>query len=225
MKRPWIIFVLLIFVSFSALAQNYELIKKSDPDKSFFFYFIKTAKKDVAKLCLIDSDKDFRFFSNQSDSLFFKKNAEKKIFALAREKKIGKPLCVILADFKNARDSTRFYKGYFWESLELIFAAPAYFREVNLIKTDGLSKRFFLKIKVNKKTYYSIMATESPMTIEEVKKIFIQIKEFGLTDKIKPIPLNDFPLKLISFSNEKAQTLYASDSVKGNYTCLFITGK
>jgi len=225
MKKIQIILTLLIFISFSALAQKYELTKSSDPDKSFFFYFIKTDQKDIAKLCLIDSDKDFHFFSNQSDSLFFKKNAEKKITALAKDKKIGKPLCVILADFEKTKNSKRFYKGYFWESLGLIFAAPVYFREVNLIKTNKISKRFFLKIEINKKTYYSIMATESPMTIEEVKKIFIQIKELGLNKNIKPIPLTDFPLKLISFNNEKAQTIYASDSVKGNYSCLFMAGK
>ena len=224
-QRIWITLSLLIFIGSYSLAQNYGITKKSDSEKSFFFYFIKNNQKEIAQLCLIDPDKNFHFFSNESDSLFFKKNAERKLVTLAREKRIGRPLCVILADFEKVKNSKKFYKGYFWESVGLLIKAPNYFSGVNIINTEDVSKRFFLKIEIGKKTYYSLMVTESPMTVNEVKKIFISIKELGLSNKIKPIPLTDFPLKLISFSNEKVQTIYASDSVKGNYSCLFMAGK
>lgn len=217
--------LLLALFSISVISQNYHISKISDERQSFIIFNIKNSSTEIAKICLFDPKKNFNFFSNESDPFFFSGNVEKKLEELAKEKNLGKPMCVALGSFEESKNVKRFYPGYFWESVALLLIMPPYFENVNIINTSEKAKRFYLKITLGDKYFYSLLVTETPLTIKEAKRLFIIVKELNLTEKIKPVPISDFPVKLISFDGDKARTIYASDSVKRNYSCLFMAGK
>jgi hypothetical protein len=224
MIKKIILIFLLLFSCFLS-AQNYLINKMSDQNKSFIIFTVKNNNTEVAKICLFDPKKNFNFFSKESDPVFFYDNIERQLEELAKEKNLGKPMCVALGSFEESKNVKKFYPGYFWESLALLVIMPPYFENVNIISTAEKSKRFYLKVTLGDKYFYSLLVTETPLTIKEAKKLFIIIPELNLTEKIKPVPISDFPVKLISFDGDRAKTIYSSDSVKRNYSCLFMAGK
>lgn len=220
-----ILITFLVFFLSSLPAKSYQISKMSDKHQSFIIFTIKDNEQEIAKICLFDPKKNFTFFSNESDPSFFNGNVEKRLEELAQVKKIGKPICVALGSFKESEHVRKIYPGYFWESIALLLTMPPYFEKVNIINTQERSKRFYLKVTIGDKYFYSLMVTEKLLTIKEAKIIFTKVKELNLNERIKPIPISDFPVKLISFDGNKVQTIYVSDNIKRNYSCLFIAGK
>lgn len=215
----------MLFISFYSLAQNYEVSKTTDQNQSFMIFHLRDAEQDVAKLCLFDPKKTFDFFSKESDPEFFVNNIEGQLDKFAKAKKNSQPMSVVLGSFEKSKNAKKFYPGYFWESLALLIIMPSYFDEINIINTSPKAKRFYLKVWIDNKYYYSLLVSNNPITITEAKNLFRAVKPLNLDHKIKPIPINDFPVKLISFDNDKIKTIYASDSLKRNYTCMFMSVK
>jgi len=188
-------------------------------------FHIRDNGQDIAKLCVFDPKKTFDFFSKRSDPKPFANNIETQLNEFAKTKKNSKPMCVILAKFTESKSVKKIYPGYFWESMALLFIIPSYFDNINIINTKPKANRFYLKVYIGEKYYYSLLVSNNPISIEEAKNLFKSVKTLTWDHKIKPVPINDFPVKLISFDGGKSKTVYISDSVKGDYTCLFMAVK
>ena len=186
---------------------------------------IKENKTNVAKIFLCDPQKKLDFFSNQSDPKLFTKNIENKLIEFAKIKKDSKPLCVIMGRFEESENVKKIYPGYFWESLALLMIMPSYFDNVSIINTGPRAEIFYLKVYIGEKYYYGLLVSDNPITISEAKIFFTSVKALNLDHKIKPIPINNFPVKLISFDGGKAKTIYTSKNANENYTCLFMAVK
>ncbi len=219
-----IITLLLFFANLYSLAQNYQISKTADQNQSFIIFHIKNNDRDVAKLCLFDPKKTFDFYSKQSDPKYFDNNIETQLNEFAQAKKNSRPMCVALGKFTESKNVRKIYPGYFWESMALLFIMPSYFDNINIINTKPKANRFYLKVYIGNKYYYSLLVSNNPVTITEAKNYFRAVRPLNLDHKIKPVPIDEFPIKLISFDDGKAQTIYVSDNTE-NYTCIFMAVK
>lgn len=214
---------LALFIGSYSLAQSYQITKTSDQNQSFMIFNIKSNEQDVAKLCVFDPKKTFDFYSKQSDPKYFACDIETQINEFAKEKKNSKPMCIILGKFTESKKNVKkIYPGYFWESMALLFIMPAYFDNINIINTKPTASRFYLKVYIGEKYYYSLLVSNNPICVEEAKKYFRAVKQLDLDHKIKPVPIDDFPVKLISFDSGRARTIYTSDNNIEKYDCMFM---
>lgn len=188
-------------------------------------FHIKDNDQDVAKLCVFDPKKTFDFFSKQSDPKPFADDIETQLNEFAKAKKDSRPMCVILGKFTESKNVKKIYPGYFWESMALLFIMPSYFDNINIISTKPKANRFYLKVFIGDKYYYSLLVSNNLITINEAKNYFKAVKTLNFDHKIKPVPIDNFPVKLISFDGGRAKTIYTSDSSVKNYTCIFMAVK
>jgi hypothetical protein len=206
-------------------AKNYEVTSGNDSGNGYSLSIIKDKGKEIAKFCLIDPERGFNFFSIESDSAFFSKT-EKDFFSFSLKKKLGQPVCVIMADFstKVIVPKRDWSLGYFFNSLGILVFAPPYLKRAEILNPSQTSKRFFIETKIGEKKYYGLLVSDSLLEIKEAKELIRRVK--GLRQFTgNPTPMLDFPIKLLSFDGKYTRTIYESHKRHKNYTCLFLTGK
>ena len=218
---------LFLFFSLNLLARNYEIAQRSDPGGNYTLTIIKDGGKEVAKFCLIDPDGGFKFFSNKSsknDSIFFSK-PEKDFVNFSAVNKIGAPICAILADFNYKSDCQKGWNfNYFFNSIGVLLFAPSYFKAVDMLSPCKAAKRFFVEIKINKKDYYGLLVSSSDINSKEASEMIKCVKSMKNYEGT-PVPILNFPLKLISFEGRRSRLIYESNKDHQSYTCMFLSGK
>lgn len=222
------ILILIFFLSHFGLARALEKMEvtfKSDKNKSFVVYTFKQGGEEVADLCLIDPEKVFKFFSTESDSMFFKRRpfyTENHLDSLSKSKRLGALSCVIMADMKKTGLSFSF--NYFWESLGIIVMADPYLKKSELINSAKSSSRYFFETKLRGKTLYCMIAFKQATNEKTAKQLVKSLNDFKNLD-FKLIPISNFPIKLISYDNNKKTVIYESHDGHKYYSCLYISNK
>jgi len=218
------IVILLILISQLALANNYETSESNESEKGYTITLIKKEGKEIAKFCLIDPEKGFNFYSVESDSDFFKKEA-KDYFAFSKKKQNSLPTCVILADFSyESKIKKTFNLNYLWNSLGILIFAPPYLKRADFLNPNKKSQRYFMEVKIGEKGYYGILSGDDYFDSNEVKKIIGEVKVMK-NIKVNPIAILDFPIKLLSFDGKNTRVIYESHKNHKYYTCFFLTVK
>ena len=219
------ILILIILFSQALFAKDYEVTPENDPGSGYSLSVIKDKGREIAQFCLIDPERGFNFFSIESDSAFFSKT-EKDFYNFSLKKKLGQPVCVIMADFsiKVVSPKRDWSLGYFFNSLGILVFAPSYLKRVDILCPSQIANRFFIETKIGEKKYYGLLVSDSLLGIKEAKELIRHVK--GL-EKFEgnPTPILDFPIKLLSFDGKYTRIIYESHKRHKNYTCLFLTGK
>lgn len=219
-----LIFLLSHFVLARAL-ERIEVTVKSDKNKSFVIYTFKQVGEEIANLCLINPDKVFKFFSFESDSMFFKRRpnyTEDHLDSLSKSKKLGAISCVIMADMK--KTGLSFSLNYFWESLGIILIADPYLKRSGLISNTNSSSRYFFEANLNNKDLYCLIALRKSTDEKIAKQLIKSLNDFKNLN-FKLIPISSFPIKLISYDNNKKTVIYESHNSHKYYSCLYISNK
>ena len=219
------ILILIILFSQVLFAKDYEATLGNESESGYSLSVIKDKGREIAKFCLIDPERGFNFFSIESDSAFFSKT-EKDFYSFSLKKKLGQPVCVIMADFstKVIVPKRDWSLGYFFNSLGILVFAPPYLKRADILYPSQTANRFFIEVKIGEKKYYGLLVSDSFIEIKEAKELIEHVK--GLEQfKGNPTPILDFPIKLLSFDGKYTRTIYESHKRHKNYTCLFLTGK
>ncbi|MFZ4632123.1 MAG: hypothetical protein ACOYL8_02865 [Patescibacteria group bacterium] len=217
-----ILILLLLFFGRLYAAEEYEIVEKFDKNKSFIIYSIRQNNEELATLCLIDPMKNFKFYSEESDSSAFV-SIEENISSFAEKKYLGRANCAIFADFsKIKKNKAQFNFSYFWESLGILIYAPPYIKKVGIINSADLANRYFIEISINDKEFYCLIAFKSSVKNDYAKKIVKKVGAFKKLD-FKLIPIINFPLKLVSYENKKTTVIYESKKGHNKYSCLFLS--
>jgi len=140
---------------------------------------------------------------------------------MCEKKKLGKPACAIMAKPKRSGISFNFH--YFFESLGIILYAPPFLKGSDIIGKNNGERRFFFSTEVKGKSIYYLIEFSDSTDIKTAYAFVRKIKGFERVN-IKLIPIKNFPLKLISYENGQAITIYESHA-NTNYSCMFLTNK
>lgn len=220
-----IILLLLCHFGLARALEKIDITLKSDKNKSFIVYTYKQAGEEIADLCLIDPGKIFNFFSVESDSMFFKRRpyyTENHLDSLSRSKKLGPISCVIMADMKKTGLSFSF--SYFWESIGIIVAADPYLVASELISPAKSSTRYFFEVTLNNKKLYCLIALKQATPEKAARQLITLLSDFKSL-KFKLIPISNFPIKMLSYDNNKKIVIYESHNGHKYYSCLYISNK
>lgn len=222
MKKIIILF-LLASITLMGLANNYWVSHKTDKNKNFVFSVIKKGDQTVARFCLVDPA-PFYFYSIESDGDLFP-NIEKNLNALAERKGRGRPVAMILVDFRNQEKIKRplnikYLVNYFF----LISFSPPYLRKVEILNPSRFSRVFFVETKVDGKTYYGAMELPKKYEADEAKKFIQSIKGAGEISLIVPV-LDNVPIKLVVMQNGESVTLYESFPGHQEFSCIFLASE
>lgn len=221
--RKIVCFLLLFLLGHYGIAENYRIIQKSDSNKNYVFSVIKNGDGDVvAKFCLVNPDPFYLFSVDNDPDLF--SDIEKNIFVLAERKNRGQPVAAVYLDFSNQAKAKwsfniRYIVNYFGV---LLFAAP-YIKKVSILSPNKTSRRFFIETKVGDRDYYGAMVIDTPLDVSGVKKLLKQIKGIGAVGMITPA-MEDFSVKLVSFSGKTPITIYESEKNHKTYSCVYLAG-
>jgi hypothetical protein len=213
--------ILFLLLSRLGFPGDYEISEKRDKDENFIFYNIKQ-NDDTVTVCLIDSEKDFQFYSEESDPKPFA-NIEDNIRFLAKKKGLGQVNCLILADLSGVKSpGLQFNFSYFRESIGVIFLAPTYLKKAKIINPENLANRFFIELTINNKIFYCLIDFKTAVKKDYAKKI---IKNIAIFEKMNfnLVPINNFPIKLVSYNNKRASTIYESKKGHRKYSCLYLS--
>lgn len=221
--RKILLFLSLFLLGHYGLAENYRIIQKSDRNKNYVFSAIKDGDGElIARFCLINPD-PFYFFSSDNDPDLFP-DIEKNIFALAERKNRGQPVAAVYLDFSN-QAKTRWYFNlrYMVNYFGVLLFAPPYIKRVAILSSAKSSRRFFIETKVDGREYYGAMILDTSLDVSGVKKLLKQIKGIGDVGMITPA-MEDFSVKLVSFSGKTPVTIYESEKNHKTYFCVYLAG-
>jgi len=216
--------ILLLFLLFGhcGSAEDYRTIQKSDGGRNFVFSIIKDGDKEIAKFCLVDPE-PFYFFSVESDKDMFP-DIEKNIQALSKRKNRGQPIAAILADFNHQpKVKKSFSIKYLVNYFGILLFAPPYIKKISILNPDKFSRRFFVETKIEGRDYYGAIVIDTPLTVNSVKILLKNVRNVGDIGIITPI-LDNFPIKLVSFSEKMPIIIYESEKNHKEYSCIFLAG-
>lgn len=218
-----IIIFLLASIALMGSANNYWVSHKTDKNKNFVFSVIKKGDQTVARFCLVDPD-PFYFYSMESDGDLFP-NIEKNLNVLAERKGRGRPVAMIMVDFRNQEKIKRplnikYLVNYFF----LISFSPPYLKKVEILNPNPFSRVFFVETKVNGKTYYGALELSRRYEADEAKKFIQSIKGAGEISLIVPV-LDNVPIKLVVIQNGAPVTLFESFPGHQEFSCIFLASE
>lgn len=218
------LFLVILALFSQASSKIYRILERSDKEKTYNLSTILYGDKIIAKACLFDPEKNYHFFSRDSDPTAFS-NIENNYFTLA-ERRLGlKPLSVILADFTEVpviKKNNWSFK-YFFNYLGVLIFSPSYLKKFEIVNPAKKASRFFIEVE-GKKTYYGLIVFEEKISEANAKAF---LKKLGVVsgEKYNLVAVFDyFPVKFVVFHGERIETVYESHPGHKQYDCLFITG-
>lgn len=208
-----------------SFSNGYKVLEKKDIEKNYSFFTINYGSKRIAQVCLVDPSRKYEFFSRESDPYFFR-DIEKNYFQLTQKYLNQHPAVAILADFSkmSTKKGSSFSFKYFFNYLGVLFFAPSYLKQKEIINPSKEAKRFFVELTINNKDCYGLIVFDNVIHEDKARELIKKTKAFGSDIYLVPV-LDYFPLKLVVFHGQEKEILYESHKNHRYYDCLFITGE
>lgn len=218
------LFLVILALVFQSFSRTYRVIERVDQEKTYNFSTILQGENVIAKACLVDPEKNYHFFSRDSDPAAFRK-IEDNYFILAESRLGLRPLTVILADFTETpviKKNNWSFK-YFFNYLGVLIFSPPYLKKFDIVNPAKTSSRFFIEVQ-GKKAYYGLIVFEERISETNARNL---LKKIGIVDgeNYNLVPVFDyFPIKFVVFRGGTIETLYESKPGHKRFDCLFMTG-